>query len=221
MSEMGQRDAEVAKAVRSLVDTFRTTWSRDRLRLFRQHLQVTIRSCTPLLSRISAIEGLDPISALWSLRPPSEWPHSPSTNSAIVVCGGQMRRKAVIPPRSRSSSDVCLTLRAADDPRGWLLLRVGRKSIELTGQVGDSQVRTLPGMLYVRMPHGVPNTILQAAVGRPLADLVDHPWFHSTDWTIRRIRPSGWGAWIAVSTGRERFDMPWASLLPRPCEMHS
>lgn len=220
MSEMGQRDAEVAKAVRSLVDTFRATWSRDRLRLFRQHLQVTIRSCTPLLSKISAVEGLDPRLAMWSLRPPSEWPRSPSGRSTIVVRGGHIRRKAFAAPRPRGPSEVCLTLREADDPRGYILLRVGRKSVELTGQVGNSQVRTMSGMLYVRMPHGIPNTILQAAVGRPIADVIDHPWFHATDWTIRRIRPSGWGAWIAVSTGRVPFDMPWAGLLPCPCEMH-
>ncbi|AOW25308.1 hypothetical protein AVM11_16410 [Sphingomonas melonis TY] len=200
---------ELRTAVLADVDRFRSVWVRRRLRLYRQFLQVTVTTATPLLSRVIGPDraGLDRL--LWTLRPPPDWPGAPP--QAAVPRHGRFHQDLSAADRARVR---VLVMREEGHPDGRLALRIMKRSVDISCEVGGHPVRTFSGMTYLRLPLRLPDVVAAASLGRPLMDVVRHPWLDSSDWRIRKVRSNAHETWISVHTGREAFEMPWSRLLP-------
>lgn len=205
--------------VAQLVSRYRRRAASERLRLYRQHLQVSVTAATPLLQRVAEEPSVDVRAALHRLRPPHGWPDVPplgSWTSVAQVLRHYDRHGATVDRHDRSRS---VALCEGRHPLGRLILHVVGARLELTSRIGDVVVKTDGEAIQIVLPFHLPDTIDEALAGRPLNCLVGHRWFKSEGWTIVRVeRPAGARrprTIVRVDTGLEPYVMPWRRLVAR------
>lgn len=197
------------------ISSFRRKLATARLRLYRQHLQVTVTRATPLLAMVIRDEGIDFRGAMQRLQAPYGWPDARRSSRLVVSIAKMLGHRRPNLSDGMDAHDACRTVlvRSRADPAGQLMFRVAGGSLELTTRVGEVSIRTEDGFVLIVLPFHLPDTLETALIGRPVSFLVGHPWFTDERWVIDSVHRSVRNMTFKVATGYEPLCMPWQRLL--------
>ncbi|MFD1949468.1 hypothetical protein ACFSGX_01640 [Sphingomonas arantia] len=148
-----------------------------RLASFRSYLLATVDSMSTLVPDVLALAGSDVPSALQRIRPGHMWP---STTKSGPEHGrlGQRRDRNVriesryVKPPASLIGDAVITEGALGD---YVEVRIVGGSLDVSLRSEGFELSTHDGTGHVRVPGGLPDTVLTACQGCPLTDVVDHP----------------------------------------------
>ena len=202
---------EVAgKRARDEVVEIKRKMERMRLASFRSYLGATVNTMSSLVPDVLALVGWDIASALQRMRPADAWPRitgfeaeygrtKPRWSRLIKVGGGYARRPA--PP-------IWTGVIAEGTPGDRVEASIRGGSLDVTLQGDRFRLSTQDGTGYIQIEASLPDTVIAACVGRPLADLVDHPLLRSKDFVIEHAAQLG-GTALSFDTGRLDLVLPW------------
>ena len=204
------------------IDRFLEQTDRERLLLYRMHLQATVRSASPLIMDLAGHFGIDVAGRLDAVRPPSQWPwRARKWSLAASLAHGSLAPYNYVGPRRRTVHGM-LRRRAAEpgfihfaDGDDLLAFHFDGLSLSMEACIGASDVRVAKGMAALTLPAGIPDTLAAAMVGRQVDALVESPALAGRGYVVRRVREAraGAGPTLVFATGRTRFAMPWPELL--------
>lgn len=188
---------------------------------FRRELGATVRSASPLLIAILAIEGLSLDDVVEKLEPTPGWPIYPRPSGAKTTHAvyahlqghskmGISRLAAGSPKQIAQRRSVARSfIRTAG---GYLDLNVIDHSLEIEAKIGAALITTCFGELHVQLDDEFPATLLAASVGRLLEEIVDYDAWRGRGWRIAEttVENFGLGSRLIVVTGSVDYRMPWA-----------
>jgi hypothetical protein len=186
------------------------------LATFRLELSATVRSASPLLISLLAMDGLTLDDAVSLIRPQAGWPRRPrlSGRSSSRAARAYWSRWNVLGRRSTQLSQPPLhqhRFHRADG--GYLMVHVVDHSIELIARIGRVYLFTLFGELRIELDDELPEVILSACVGWLIDEVVDHEALRGRGWRIVAVKESYrplQGQTLVVATGSVPYRMPWA-----------
>ena len=184
---------------------------------FREEIGDVVRSASPFLISLLAIEGLSLDDAAMFLEAQAGWPRRPRLSS-----GGSPGRKPYthvmrhyfadllaneysVPPLHSYRIDV------ADG--GWMRIGVADHSLEVSGRMGMVRFETRFGELRLELIDEMPQTVFIACKGRPVEDIVDHVALRGRGWRIDAVEDAKLhllGQVLVVLTGSVAYRLPWA-----------
>lgn len=198
----------------------------ERLRIYRMRLQAAIRSVSPLARDLADAHGVGLRGVVEQLRsyadqqqcaelqpagPPKQ--HSRGTHRS----GRLSLRPYLRPSDQRVSRAVSRTGIVLDGQfgRGQLGFMVARGDLVAAGWLGDCWFNTERDQAHIVLGSDVPETLISAAVGRSIGDIVAHPIFKGRDYPIVRAVRVDDGPAVAFTfhTGKVVFELPWPELL--------
>ena len=91
----------------------------------------------------------------------------------------------------------------------WVAARVVGGSLDVTLRSDRFELSTEDGTGYIRLSGTLPDTVVAACAGRPLAEVVDHPLLHSRGFVIDRAAQVGGSTSLAFVVGRLPLELPW------------
>lgn len=187
---------------------------------FRVELGVAVRSASPLLIAMLAIEGVTLDDAVGTLEPMSGWPARPrlSTTTAKSVNAHLMRyymatrvsQFARRPPAQITERPlVSRMFRRAGG--GYVEMQVADHSLEVEVRIGPALIKTRFGELSIELDFDLPATILAGSVGRLVEEIVDHEAWRGRGWRIAATADEDFplGQRLIVVTGSIDYRMPW------------
>lgn len=185
------------------------------LATFRSELSATVRSASPLLVSLLAMDGLTLDDAVSLLRPQEGWPRRPRLSGKP---SGRSPRShwARRPVLGRPSTQLSQTpsheheFNRADG--GYLRVQVMDHSIELVARIERAFLFTRFGELRVELDDELPAVILSACPGRQIDEVVDHEALRGRGWRIVGVEqgyPPIQGQTLIVATGSVPYRMPW------------
>jgi hypothetical protein len=200
----GRQAREEAIMLDRLVETLR-------LASFRSYLAATVVSMSSLVPDILALVGSDTPSALQRIRPGHTWPAvtgmedqygrtGPRTNRRVKVAGLLVKRPAPL------IGDAVLAEGALGD---YVEAKIFGGSLDVALRGDCFELSTQDGTGYVRYAGKLPDTVVAAAVGRPLLDVVDHPVLRSRGFVIEHAAQVGGASAFTFQVGRLDLEMPW------------
>lgn len=197
------------------ISNFRRRLAAARLRLYRQHLQVTVTRATPLLDMVVRDQGVDFRGAMHRLQAPYGWPDARRSSRLAVSIAKMLghRRPNLSDGIDAHDASRTVLVRTRSDPAGQLLFRVVGDCLELTTRIGEISIRTEEGFVLIVLPFHLPDTLEMALIGRAVSFLVGHPWFSDERWVIDSIHRSVRNMTFKVTTGYDSLRMPWNRLL--------
>lgn len=161
---------------------------------YHAHLATTIDTVSPLLIDLSAIHRVDLEDALRRLRPPPGWPQRNRRFS-------QLLRSGVRPPCAHAKGAL----------GGQMTVVQEDSSLEVRAWLGSAFAVSGGGELQLLLPARLPSTIQTAMVGRPLAEVIDHPALRMRTYTVLRSWDLGNGTAVDVRAPHLSYQVPWAS----------
>lgn len=182
---------------------------------FRKEIGDVVRSASPFLVSLLAIEGLSLDDAVMFLEAQAGWPRrprladggSPGRNSHTHVMrhyfAGMLANGLSLPPLHGCRVDC------AD--RGWIRIEVADHSLEVSGRIGSVRFQTRFGELRLELIDEMPQTLLIACRGRLVEDVVDYVALRGRGWRIAEVndRSGSCGQSLVVVTGSVAYRMPW------------
>ncbi|WP_242154044.1 hypothetical protein [Sphingomonas sp. BAUL-RG-20F-R05-02] len=181
--------------------------------LFRRHLELNVRTATPLLDIISRSERIDLTAMIERIRPPLSWPRVPlSTNLRSEMLGLEWDfgfEPGAIFRRHRRGGLIARWDGAGGNVLG---VRIIKDSIELTVVDGGLMLDTFDGFARLWLESPLPRTLAIAMPGRSISQLVEHRWFSGSDWPVVSVREKRIGATaIIFETGLVTWRLPTAT----------
>jgi len=185
-----------------------------RQQLFQMHVALNVTYVSPLIERISATEEIDLLGHVRRIEAPPNWPRLPITNDGRATPRGIERgfRFTIgqIVRRHRLGGVLVVGPTEANEVVG---LRVLGDGVEVTAAVGRLKVETFHGYGRMQLAGPHPATIACAAIGRPVASIVGHPWLDGTNWPVVSVEEPGEArTLITFETGRAEWHRPLAGL---------
>jgi hypothetical protein len=209
-----------ADAILHRIEGFIKETEAERLRLYRLHLQATIRRVSPLISDSAAFAGSRLRVLVEDLSPPPSWPwrmagtpfHNPFRAAKCSANGpASLTRPGVL---RKAGAKNWLT-RSFNGMRGELSLVVEGGSLEAFVSLGTAYMQTHAGVASVMLPDPLPETVAAALPGRLLEELVQHPIIDGRGYVVDQVHPpTHWPGHVVIfRTGLLPFDMPWGDAL--------
>ena len=206
-----------AIAVGLAIENYREEVAAETLRLFRMHLQVTVRQASPLAVDLASHDGVDLIERLGRLRPAPNWLARPAFSDIPGASTLPLKhsRTGMASHYLRSSYAASLALADYERAEGPLAFDVASGAVQVVGRVGTCTIHTHRQTARLSLPEGIPETVIEAMRGRRIDAIVDHPALAGRNYVVRDIVPGfvGHGYALVFSTGLVRFEMPWRDLL--------
>ncbi|WP_375393508.1 hypothetical protein [uncultured Sphingomonas sp.] len=184
---------------------------------FREEIGDVVRSASPFLISLLAIEELSLDDAAMFLEAQAGWPRrprlagrgSPRLKSHTLVLrhyfAGLLASGSSLPPLH------CYRIDCAD--RGWMRIEVADHSLEVSGTIGSVRFQTRFGELRLELIDEMPLTLFIACEGRPVEDVVDHVALRGRGWRIDEVVDANLpfiGQVLVVVTGSVAYRLPWA-----------
>lgn len=193
-SSCASKPADAAPVVALAIADFLVRTERERLRLFRDHLQATVVQVSPLLLELAAMEQIDLAAATALMQPPVDWPwrpHYEPSNPAMRqwharrLLGQDAERGAGRFRRAFAAPGVMI--RDVDHPRGRFGVRPTGGVLGFTADIGPCRLTACGPVALFRFPEPLPATLVMAMPGRILGQLVDHPLFRGKAYKVRNV----------------------------------
>ena len=184
---------------------------------FREEIGAVVRSASPFLISLLAVEGTNLDDAVRFLEPQPGWPSrlqfqgsgSPGRKRYTHILRhyrtGLLANKMSVPPRDSFS------LENVDD--GWIRIEIVDHSIEVSGKMGLAFVETRFGELRFELIDELPQALIIACKGRLIEEVLDHAALRGRRWRIVEIeKPKlpGMGQTLVVATASITYRVPWA-----------
>lgn len=188
---------------------------------FRMELGAGVRSASPLLISMLAIEGLSLDDAVEAITPRHGWPARPrlSGSRAAQPAHANLLRYYVAgrPSQFTRRPPTQITQRPLVSrmfdraPDGYFQLNVVDHSLEIEARIGPVLIETRFGELSVELDFELPATVFAASVGRLLEEIVDHQAWRGRGWRISATAEEEYplGPRLIVVTGSADYRMPW------------
>ena len=187
---------------------------------FRTEIGEVVRSASPLLISMLAIEGLTLDDAVAGLEPKSLWPSRPRLSGlkkGVPVSPHHIRYQALRPSQFMSRPPTQITQRPVvarmfdRTGGGYVELQVVDHSLEVEARIGPAWIETRFGELSIELDRQLPGTILAGCVGRLVEEIVDHQAWRGRGWRIATIAEEEYplGERLIVATGAVDYRMPW------------
>lgn len=207
----GAHAREEALVIDRLVETMR-------LASFRAYLGATVCSMSTIVPDVLAMAGSDVVSALHRIRPGHLWPAHTSSRRTVG------RRQPLRPTRGRYSApkfadpsafaylpplrvgDAIISEGALGD---WIEVSISGDSLEVVLRSDGYELSTLAGTAHLKLMDALPDTVTAACVGRPVAEVVDHPLLRSVDFVIADVEQVEGATTLSFVVGQATLDAPW------------
>lgn len=209
-------EIEAARLLGVQIRDFMESSDRERLRLFRLYLQMTVTRVSPIVVDLAAFVGSDFATIAEDLAPPRSWPELLVVRGSADVRSGDASSGL---PRMRLASSVlnAASLRSRR-PSGRraanasLLVAAGTIDTRLVAR--GCAIRTRGEVADILLPTAVPDTVVAALPGRPIDVLLSHPLLDGRGYVVKRAR-SGTVTPLVVTicTGTLPACLPWGDLL--------
>lgn len=207
----GARAREEALMIDRLVETLR-------LASFRNYLGATVCSMSMIVPDVLAIAGSDVGSALHLIRPAHLWPSQTSPQKPV-----KRRQASHANRRWRSKpsfADPCVYGHSppmlvgdaiiSDGALGdWIAVSIFGDSLEIVLRGDGYQLSTHAGTAQIQLVDALPDTVAAACVGRPIAEVVDHPILRSVDFVIEDAMQDAGATRLYFAVGQTSLDPPW------------
>lgn len=181
-----------------------------RLASFRSYLLATVDSMSALVPAVLEMVGSDVPSALQRIRPSQLWPETTATGSQRARPEAPDRparaRGRSAPRPAKLIGDAVIADGALGD---WLEARIAGRSLDVSLRSDGYDLSTRDGTGYILLAELLPDTVVAAAKGRALTDVVDHPLFRSRGFIVDRVAQVGNRTSLTFDAGRMAVDMPW------------
>lgn len=199
----GRRARDEALMLDRLVETLR-------LASFRSYLLATVDSMSALVPAVLEMVGSDVPTALQRVRPSHLWPGSTETGSQRARPESPDRpaktRSGSAPRPAKLIGDAVIADGALGD---WLEARIAGRSLDISLRSDCYEFSTRDGTGYILFVGLLPDTVVAAAEGRALTDVVDHPLFRSRGFVVDRAAQVGNRTSLTFDVGRMAVEMPW------------
>lgn len=191
------------------------------LEAFRAEVGTAVRSASPLLISLLAIEGVMLDDAVGTLGPRPGWPARPrlAGSKTLLPIPHHLFRHYMMARQSQFSSrgptqitqHPLLSGRFNRADGGHVTLNVVDHSLEVEARIGPALLETRFGELSVELDFDLPATIFAASVGRLLEEIVDHQAWRGRGWRIAATVEEEYplGRRLLVVTGSVDYRMPW------------
>lgn len=189
---------------------------------FRAELGGVVRSASPVLVSLLALEGMSLDEAVGLLQPTFGWP-------ALPRLAGPTRARSAHLNLARYYSQARISQFAKRWPRptcerpfysrmldradgGYLTLQVIDHSLEVEASIGPALIESRFGELSIEFNRELPATVFAACVGRLIEEIVDHESWRGRGWRITATTEEDYplGPRLIVTTGAVGYRMPWA-----------
>lgn len=188
---------------------------------FRTELGEVVRSASPLLISMLAIEGLTLDDAVASLEPKPLWPSRPRLSGSakgVQMNPHHVRYHALRPSQFMARPPAQITQRPVvarmfdRTGGGYVELQVVDHSLEVEARIGPAWIETRFGELSIELDRQLPGTILADCAGRLVEEIIDHQSWRGRGWRIAAIAEEEYplGERLIVATGSVDYRMPWA-----------
>jgi len=199
---------------------FMTNVDAECRRLYRDHLQTTVRRVSPLVIDLAVFGGSRLVDLAWEFEPPLGWPWEASDTGmlgsapSIVQCSiARPHRRTRAPgrpgtDRRRGGMVVC----TAPGCLGEIGFMVTGSHVEVVAALGGVILHTNAGRASLLIPEGLPQSIAASLPGRRLEFLLRHEVLDGRGYVIESVNDArqGGGSAIGFNTGLLPFEMPWA-----------
>lgn len=184
---------------------------------FREEIGSVVRSASPFLVSLLAIEGLALDDATLLLGPQAGWPRRlrlggsglPGRKGYTHILrhyhAGMLAEEMAVPPMDG------FRIHSVDD--GWIRIEIVGHSLEVSGKLGPMFFETRYGELRFELIDEIPQALFIACKGRPIEKVVDHAALRGRCWRIvetEEPRLPGMGQTLVVATGSVAYRFPWA-----------
>ena len=217
-----------ASAVAVGIADFLVRTETERLRLFRLHLGATVIRVSPLLLTLAAVEHVSIEEAVARILPPQDWPWRPLYDFPPAVIRRAQQRKAwlgavgqtEVARFRRTFADPGVVIRGADHRHGRFAVRPVGAVLGFTAAIGPGLLSAFGTTVLLKLPHGLPETLLDAIPGRPLDQIVHHAILVGRGYTASRVQPdlSDGLPVISFRVPLVDFRMPWLTSCGDPQE---
>ena len=169
----------------------------ERLRLFRLHLQSTVRRVSPLLIDLCTTEGISIDSTVTLIYPPEDWPWRPLHDvPPLLVRRTQQRKGWLASPTKYDASrferlfkNPGVVIRGVMHQRGRFAIRPSGEVMGFTASIGPCLLSAFGSSAMLKLSEMLPETLMNAMPGRQLDALVDHPVFRGRKYRVTRVMP--------------------------------
>ncbi|WP_415642399.1 hypothetical protein [Sphingomonas antarctica] len=182
---------------------------------FRAELSDVVRSASPLLISLLAIDGLTLDAAVALIDPAQSWPHQPrlSGRSFKHSAHNHLLRYYIarLPPdqRAKPPSHEHTFHRINGN---WVTMKVVDHLLEPEARIAPVWLETRCGELRVQLDEALPETLATAAVGRLVEEIVDHVAWRGRGWRILATEEpvaSYFGQTLIIATGSVPYRIAW------------
>ncbi|QQV77918.1 hypothetical protein H5J25_03985 [Sphingomonas aliaeris] len=182
---------------------------RARQALFRRNIELNVRSATPLLDIVAKATGLELSDVACDIRPPPGWPIRSLQGAGLATLESVDRQFSFTPKAIlRRHRKAGLIVRWDPANKDVIGVRIVGNSIEMTVVAGPLQLDTLDGRARLRVPWGIPATLAAAMPGRPVSQIVEHPWLQTTSWPVVAVIDDGGATVLTFQTGHAAWPTP-------------
>jgi hypothetical protein len=201
-----QRPDLAEPVMRRMLDAERR-FENERRQLYRVYLDTFVTTASPLLIDVADEWQVDVPAMLRQMVPPFAWP---------LRWRAHVTRPAGDLLASHRGRNIIPILGVGWLPRNLDRRRNERLSLEVLNgtlqtrfQLGRARCYGVDGQIEVWVPGELPGTLVAAALGRPLAAIVDHPLFQRRPYPIEEIAV-GVGDHTVIYAGAPALPMPAA-----------
>lgn len=190
------------------------------LAAFRAEIRAAVRSASPLLVPMLAIEGMTLDAAVALIEPQIGWPTRPRLSGPIGVSPFESHLirhfLAGLSPMPAQTGLMQISTYPLVGRRfdrvdgGFIQLELADHSLELEAQLGPVHVRTRFGELRIQLGFDLPHTLSNACVGKLVEKIVDHAVWRGRGWRIAAVEEGGGfcGQALLVLTGSVPYALP-------------
>lgn len=184
---------------------------------YREEIGAVVRSASPFLISLLAVEGTTLDDAVRLIEPQPGWPRRlrvqgsglPGRKGYTHILrhyrAGLLADELPVPPRDGLKFD------GVDD--GWIRIEIVDHSVEVSGKIGRVFFETRFGQLRFELMDELPQSLFIACRGRLIEELVDHVALRGRGWRIVDIEESkltGLSQALVVATASITYRLPWA-----------
>jgi hypothetical protein len=192
--------------------------SRVEIEQYLEPLRSRQKLISPLLLHLCGEAGLDPLSVASAILPTPIAIHP--SNGHPWLATGTPPYDNFVKAAGRSlggKPNDSLVVRARSDPRGGLCVWLDGETLEMSAVIGSSMIATDGSGTELTLDQALPETLMDAIVGRPIGTLVSHSALEDPRYVVTQARNRDGGAWLRFHC--EPVALPTGS--PQPPYLHS
>jgi hypothetical protein len=188
---------ERLEVVSAEIHQFLLRTEEQRYALHQDFIRCVVRRTSPILVDFARAQGLDLGHCMELIQPPEHWPSRLDTPTSPISRHALLRDDRKGYSFSGSHQDDAFrsrfrragaVLRLPSHPDGRFGVRASGNALEACFDLGPVRlVLDGCGRGWMRLPPGIPETLLDACVGRTVDRVVSHPLFDDRDLLIRRV----------------------------------